>query len=163
VEKAVDAVRHQRREVRIVDRREIHQHIRGRAARSRLAQERRDVEVARCVHVAAAGKRFGGGYEIDTRLNAAQRDLRCVPSRGSQRSGPGIALLVGVARELHGGREPPVGRGVVVGESQEALREGGPGRVRPGMELGVLGVLRPAHRQGGDHRDQAGAQARRHS
>ncbi len=70
-------------------------------------------------------------------------------------------LLVGVAGELHRRREAGVGAGVVVGERQEAVDQGGPGGVGPGEEVGVLLVARPAGGQGRDHRDEPGPETGR--
>ena len=128
-----------------------------------LGEERRDREVARGVDVAPAGERLGDLR----RARGRPRRRPAGPRRRLARRPPGARSSGRPSRssvsrgQLHRRREAGVGRGVVVGERQEAVDERGPGGVGPGEEVGVLRVPRPAVGQGRDHRDEPGPEAGR--
>ncbi len=54
-----------------------------------------------------------------------------------------------------------VGRRVLVGQGQESVRQVGAGRGGPGVQVGMLGVLRATHRQRRDHRHEGRREAGR--
>ena len=124
----------------------------------RLSQQRRDVQVAGGVDVAPAGQGLRDRHELEARLDAQQRDLRCVARRCLEGRRAGGALRVRVAGHLHRRGELPVRRGILVREGEEPVGERQPGLVRPGVQVGVLDVLRATHRQRRHHRHQRGAE-----
>ena len=111
--------------------RQVDDDIGGSAASGGFAEERRDGEVARRIDVAAAGERFGGADEVHAGLDAGQRDLRRAPGRGLQCRLASRLLVFGVARQLERRRESRIGRGVLIGQDQEPVRQRGGPRLGP--------------------------------
>ena len=136
--------------------------IRTLAAAPRAAASPRSAATLRSldgVDVAPPGQRLRDRDELDAGLDAAERHLGRRRARPSGAPPFGLAVLVlGVPGQLHRRGEPGVGRR---SPRRRAPGTGPPARcpdlVRPGEEVGVLGVLRAALGQGGDHRHEARA------
>ena len=128
------------------------------AARRGVAEEGGHVQVARRVDVAATGERLGGADELETRLDARQRDLGRGTRRGSHLHRPRRALRVGFLGELERGREPGIRRRVLIGQLQETTVQAMTGRSGPGVQLRVLRVAWASFGQRRDHRDKRRAE-----
>ena len=107
----------------VADGRQVDPDVRGRSPGSRLAEQGRDEDIAGGVDVAPAGQRLRGRDDVPARLEAEHRGLGGGARRGLERDGPGLAFRVGLARQLPGGREPAVRRGVLVGQLEQPFRE----------------------------------------
>ena len=135
-------------------RRQVHEHVRGRAARRRLAEERRDVEVARRVPVAPPGQCLGGRHHLEARLDARQRDLGRATGGRRHRHVPRRDLVGRLPWLLHRRRECGVRGRVIVGEVEEPGGESPARFARRGVERGVLRVFGAALGERRDHRDE---------
>ena len=145
---------------RIVDRWQVDEDVRGGPVGGGLGEQGRDVEVRRGVGVAASGEGLGGPDEDEALLDTGERDLggdpRGIAHRGLARGDLGI----GRPGQLHRRAERGVGGGVLVGELEEAGPQALTGLDGPGQQALVLGELRAAGRQPGDHRDEARTEGR---
>ena len=140
------------------DRREIDHDVGRCAARRGITEESSHVQVARRVDVAATGERLCGADELEARLDARQRDLGRGTRRRSHLHRPRRALRIGFLGELERGREPGIGRRVLIGQLQETTVQAKTGRSGPGVQLRVLRVAWASFGQRRDHRDKRRAE-----
>ena len=115
--------RHLAFDLRVADRRQVDEDVGRRAPGGGLGEQGRHVEVARGVGVAAAGERLGDADELQARLDAGERDLggvRAAARMAVLRAAISASVVLG---QLQRRREPGVGRGVLVGERQEPVRQ----------------------------------------
>ena len=112
----------------VADRRQVDEDVRGGSVRGRLAEERRDADVARRVGVAAAGERLGRG---DDREHASSVAIgtsdahRAAARMAVRRASCSASVSLGSFSRRREGR---VRLGVLIGEIEEAGRELAPGR-----------------------------------
>ncbi len=105
----------------------------------------RSLEALTLLRPASASAVATRSTQASTQRRGTSEATRAADWRAAVRA---ARLVVGLARHLHRGTEPGVGLGVLVGEGQEPIREREAGLGRPGVEVGVLGVLRAALRTG---------------
>ena len=114
----------------VVDRRQVHVHVRRGRARCRDREQGGDLEVGRRVPVAAAGEGLGERRRPRGRPRPCVGHVGRGPGGLADRGGPGLALGVGLPRQLHRRAEAGVRLGVLVREGQEPVRER-PAPIRP--------------------------------
>ena len=119
MERTVHAPAHRVRVQLIARGGQVDQHVLGGAAGRSLPEEGRHEDVARRVHVAASGKRFGSGDQSPTRLDAFERGFRGSLGRDLYGCQAGELLLVGLAGHLERRGVTGVRLGVAVGQDQE--------------------------------------------
>ena len=145
----------------VADRRQVHVDVRGGSARGRDGQQGGNLEVRARVAVAAAGQRLRVRDDLGARLDGAERGLGRGPRGLADRRRADLALVLGLARELHRGAVRRVRGRVLVRQLEAAVHEPAGDGDRLGVERGVLRVLGPVLRQRGDHRHEARCEAGR--
>ena len=136
------------------DQRQVDEDVRGGPVRRGLEEQRRDPEVRGGVLVGAAGERVRDAERVDAPLDALERHLRGNLRRLADLAVAELLVRERLARELQRDRTRRVGGGILVREAQQLVRERSSRRGRGLAQLGVVGVLRAALGQLGDHLDE---------